>query len=142
MREEKNMYLNELASEQKELFLDLCICLSESDEDFSQEEKDTIDKFCIEMGNTARYVANNDVEMTLDKLNDISSDVEKRSITLEIMGIVLADGSYDDGEKAILEKLASKFSIEYSEIEKMIQVISDLYKIYGKFNLFLNGERI
>ena len=94
------------------------------------------------MNTTARYESNYDIETTLIKLNDICSDVEKRSIVLEVLGIVLADDKYAEGEKVILENMSEKFSIDYNEIEKMIQVVADLYKIYGKFNLFLNGESI
>lgn len=136
------MFLNVLNDEKKELFLDLCISLSESDGDFSQEEKVIINKFCAEMNTAVRYEANYDVESTLIRLNDICSDVEKRSIVLEVLGIILADDKYVEDEKVILENLSEKFSIDYNEIEKMIQVVADLYKIYGKFNLFLNGEII
>ena len=40
------MYLNLLNEEAKEVFLDLCINLAESDDDFCQKEKNLIDQFC------------------------------------------------------------------------------------------------
>ena len=43
------MYLNLLNEEAKEVFLDLCINLAESDDDFCQKEKNLIDQFCQEM---------------------------------------------------------------------------------------------
>ena len=43
------MYLNLLNEEAKEVFLDLCINLAESDNDFCQKEKNLIDQFCQEM---------------------------------------------------------------------------------------------
>lgn len=136
------MYLSTLEKGQKELFLDLCIILSESDGDFSETEKETIDKFCIEMNIPSRYEAKKDADTTLAMLNESCSEYVKRSLVLEIIGIVIADGKYADAEKEILIKLSKVFSISYGEIEKMIGVVKELWLIYGKFNLFMNGESI
>lgn len=136
------MYLGEFDKEKKELFLDLCINLSKCDGDFAIVEKRLIEKFCVEMNINARFEAKQDTESTLALLNNLCDNREKRAIIIEIIGIVLADEKYHDAEKSILRDCSNVFSVDFLEITKVMDVVKELYGIYGKFNLFLNGECI
>ena len=111
------MYLNLLNEEAKEVFLDLCINLAESDNDFCQKEKNLIDQFCQEMNIKHRYMA----KLSLD------------------IGLVIADEVISDSESKILQQITEKFSISHIEMEKLIGLVNELYELYKRFNLFLNG---
>ena len=85
------MYLNLLNEEAKEVFLDLCINLAESDDDFCQKEKNLIDQFCQEMNIKHRYMAKLSLDKSLNRLNELCDERGKRAVTAEIIGLVIAD---------------------------------------------------
>ena len=72
------MYLQELKAEQKELFLDLSILLSSSDNNFSIEEKSLIKQICAEMQIEERYTSTAKFDDIVNKLVDISTKKHKR----------------------------------------------------------------
>lgn len=136
------MYLQELKAEQKELFLDLSILLSSSDNNFSIEEKSLIKQICAEMQIEERYTSTAKFDDIVNKLVDISTKKHKRIMLIELAGIILVDGEYSDEEKQFLDDVGKKFSIPKVEIEKMILRVSELYDVYKKFSMFINGECI
>ena len=133
------MYLNLLNEEAKEVFLDLCINLAESDDDFCQKEKNLIDQFCQEMNIKHRYMAKLSLDKSLNRLNELCDERGKRAVTAEIIGLVIADEVISDSESKILQKIKEKFSISHIEMEKLIGLVNELYELYKRFNLFLNG---
>ena len=136
------MYLQELKAEQKELFLDLSILLSSSDNNFSIEEKSLIKQICAEMQIEERYTSTAKFDDIVNKLVDISTKKHKRIMLIELAGIILVDGEYSDEEKQFLDDVGKKFSIPKVEIEKMILRVSELHDVYKKFSMFINGECI
>lgn len=136
------MYLQELKAEQKELFLDLSILLSSSDSNFSVEEKNLIKQICAEMQIEERYASTFEFKDVIDKLVDISTKKEKRIMLIELAGIIMVDGEYTDEENRFINDIAEKFSIPYDEVNKMILKVTELYGVYKKFSMFLNGESI
>ena len=133
------MYLNLLNEEAKEVFLDLCINLAESDDDFCQKEKNLIDQFCQEMNIKHRYMAKLSLDKSLNRLNELCDERGKRAVTAEIIGLVIADEVISDSESKILQQITEKFSISHIEMEKLIGLVNELYELYKRFNLFLNG---
>lgn len=133
------MYLNLLNEEAKEVFLDLCINLAESDDDFCQKEKNLIDQFCQEMNIKHRYMAKLSLDKSLNRLNELCDERGKRAVTAEIIGLVIADEVISDSESKILQQITEKFSISHIEMEKFIGLVNELYELYKRFNLFLNG---
>lgn len=109
------MYLNLLNEEAKEVFLDLCINLAESDDDFCQKEKNLIDQFCQEMNIKHRYMAKLSLDKSLNRLNELCDERGKRAVTAEIIGLVIADGYKDMSERegeynAMLDKLSEQIN--------------------------------
>lgn len=133
------MYLNLLNEEAKEVFLDLCINLAESDDDFCQKEKNLIDQFCQEMNIKHRYMAKLSLDKSLNRLNELCDERGKRAVTAEIIGLVIADEVISDSESKILQQITEKFSISHIEMEKLRGLVNELYELYKRFNLFLNG---
>ncbi len=136
------MYLNELHPENKDLFLDLCICLSMSDLHFSHEEKVLIKQLCAEMNIPERYSTDLNVNDVIKSLAKNTTEREKRIIIIEAAGIIMVDNDYSDNEKKLMLTLSKIFGIPYSETEKIIGTISELYSVYEKFAQFLTGKSI
>lgn len=134
------MFLSELKPEQKELFLDLGICLSMSDGDFSEPEKKMILEMCKEMGVYERTDAKLKFEDALEKIKEGITEREKRIILLETAGIVLADGEYSDDEMLVMKKIATTLEIDYSHVEEVVETVNSLLDIYSKIGEFLTKK--
>lgn len=129
------MYLNKLSSEQKELFLDLCIHASMANNDFDEKEKEYIRQYCEEMQlNSVRYTAANDIESTVNKIIEISSETELKIVILELTALLLSDNEYDEMEKQFMEKMLTKANISEEVNNKIIDIINKLTDIYSEIN--------
>lgn len=134
------MFLGELKSEQKELFLDLGICLSMSDGDFSALEKKMILEMCKEMGISERLDAKLDFKDAIEKIKEGITTREKRIILLETAGIVLADGEYSDDEMSVMKEIAATLEIDYSQVEEVVATVNNLLDVYSKIGEFLTKK--
>ena len=75
----------------------------------------------------------------MNRLNELCDERGKRAVTAEIIGLVIADEVISDSESKILQQITEKFSISHIEMEKLIGLVNELYELYKRFNLFLNG---
>lgn len=129
------MLLNKLSNEQKELFLDLCIHASMANNVFHDKEKEYIRQYCEEMQlNSVRYTAVNDVESTVNKMIEISSETELKIVVFELTALLLSDNEYDEMEKDFMEKMLVKANISSDLNNKMIEIINKLTDIYSEIN--------
>ena len=132
------MYLNKLNAEQKELFLNLGVFLTNADGVLNNEEEYIISQMCQEMSIEKKI--NNDlgVEDIIEKLSLLSTEIEKKMIFIELVAIVMTDGLCNEDEMFFIKKIATKFNISNNEIEQTIKNVSDLYHIYSNLNEFIN----
>jgi len=121
------MFLNRLDSEEKVAFLKLAHYLARVDGNFSDEEIETINTYCMEM--QMEDIEYNENSFVLDEtLNIIKNDENKKIVLLEIMALVYSDG-LDEKEEKILNIIAKKYNISsalftvYSEWSKAILAI-------------------
>ncbi len=133
------MFLNRLSIEQKELFLDLCIHASKSNNDFSAEEKETINQYCEEMHINIRYDEEHELNEIADKLAEISSEQDLRMILLETAGLLLSDNKYDDEEKKFFDTLAEKLGLDKAQTDDVIGMLRELTDVYTRINGFVFG---
>lgn len=133
------MFLNRLSAEQKELFLDLCIHASKSNNNFSVEEKQTIAQYCEEMHIEIRYDEENDLPAIAGRLAEISSEEEMRMILLETAGLLLSDNTYDEDEQKFFTALADKLGLEKSQTDEVVGMLGELSEIYKRINGFVFG---
>lgn len=131
------MFLSRLSDVQKELFLDLCIHASMANNEFAQEEKNTIDQYCEEMRIKARYESNEDLETVTKKITEISNPTELRIIVLEISALIISDNVYDDFEKSFLEAFVQSIGISKKELDDVFELLDQLMLIYGDINRFV-----
>ena len=131
------MYLQELNSKQKELFLDLSINLALADDEFSQKEMDAICLLCEEMNINKRFSACSTLDSATDALIAENDKKAQRIIIVELLGIAIADDVFEKCEKEVIENLASAFAIGSSEIEAASKAIMNLYDTYKVLNGFV-----
>lgn len=126
------MFLHLLNNEQKELFLDLAIKAAEANGVVELEEKNLLKAFSIEMQIPSRYKTEKTTDEILAQLSKISNEREKKILSFELIGILLADGTYDDKEKVFITQISEQSNIPIDEIEKMINVIDEYKAVYNK----------
>ena len=122
------MFLNLLQEGNKRLFLELSVKAAMTNDIFSTEESELIKAYCREMNIPEEIPA---AEEPLDNfLNNLSShadSVEKKIVVLETLGLVRADGLYDEKERAFMEKLAAGLGINACVLDQL----NSLLEIYS-----------
>ena len=104
------MFLNQLNQEEKNAFLELAHYIARSDNDFSDDEKSIIEKYCMEM-----QIDNIDYDKkAFDIYNTLGKIKHKRSqkiVLLEIMALIYADDLMHPNEEKVLMKMLEEFDI-------------------------------
>lgn len=129
------MFLNRLTLEEKEAFLHLAHYIAHVDDDFSQKERDIIDKYCMEM-------QIDDVEWSEEKfqrgavLDVFQEESHKKIVLLEIMALVFSDGYLHQEEEQTLDEIVKHFGLNPN--------LGVVYKEWAKsiLSLFVQGEAL
>lgn len=119
------MFLNQLAKENKELFLKVCIHAAWSNGVFVNEEKEMIFAYCREMcisENAPEY--DGTIDAVIAELAEKASDKEKNIIVLEILGLVKADGVYEEKEVEFMNSLVSRMKVKEGVLSKLNSLIT------------------
>jgi len=129
------MFLNRLIKEEKIAFLELAHHIARSDNDFSEDQKSIIAKYCMEMQiEDINYHENSfDIYETLEK---IQSRRSKKIVILEIMALIYADNFLHEEERKVLEKILEEFDLNYN--------ISIVYTEWAKamLSLYTQGNAL
>jgi uncharacterized tellurite resistance protein B-like protein len=107
------MFLNKLNKNEKVAFLELAHHIARSDNDFSDTQKDIIEKYCLEMQiDDIKYdVDKFDIYTTLDKVQNQRS---RKIVVLEIMALIYSDNFLHEEERKVLEKVLEEFDLNYN----------------------------
>lgn len=107
------MFLNRLEEEEKVAFLELAHYIARSDNNFSEDQKSIITKYCMEMQlKDIEYNAEEfDIYNTLDKIHNHRS---RKIVLLEIMALIYSDDFLHEEERKVLEKLLEVFDLNYN----------------------------
>lgn len=136
------MFLNQLEDVNKELFLKVCIHAAWSNGVFVNEEKEMIFAYCREMSipeDVPEYDGTiNDV---LSELAEKATTKEKNIIVLEILGLVKADGVYEDKEKEkeFMDALVTGMKVKEGVLSKLNSLL-DIYATVCKELFFTLSE--
>ena len=126
------MFLKELRSNNKELFLQLSIHAALSNNIIEDTQKDVLNLYCEEIGiNNYELEVKMDLDEILEKINTDTTYREKKIIILEIMALIMADSVYDLDEKKFMEDIIKKLDISDEVLEEAINLVN-------KFNLIFN----
>ena len=112
------MFLNRLALIEKEAFVSLAVKAAEANGHVADEEYQMIEEYCKEMG-IAFFDAKNvkSIEEVISIYSG-SSEQNKKIAVLEIIGLMFADGGYDDEEKAFVNKFAEGIGVSQDSVQK------------------------
>ncbi len=130
------MFLSRLSETGKKHFLDLCVHASWADGEFAESEISLLSAFCREMG-IPENIPDPDQELDelMAKVAPDATDTEKNIMLFELYGLLKIDGSFDDAERRILEKIADGIGAKPGVLDRIISVdriysvaVSELYK--------------
>lgn len=112
------MFLNRLELIEKEAFVSLAVKAAEVNGHVADEEYQMIEEYCKEMG-IAFFDAKNvkSIEEVISIYSG-SSEQNKKIAVLEIIGLMFADGGYDDEEKAFVNKFAEGIGVSNDSVQK------------------------
>ena len=89
--------------------------------------------YCKELGIKEQIPSGDiDVESVLSELKEKTNIIEKRVISLEILGLMYSDGEYDSSEKEFVDELVNKFEITKDELEKIDKLLNEYSEVYKK----------
>ncbi len=131
------MFLNRLSTKQKELFLDLCIHASKSNNDFCADEKFMIDQYCEEMHIPVRYEEQHTFSSVAAELISISSPTDLKIILLETSALLLSDDKIDADERSFIESFAEKIGLTKMQLDDVVGMVTELSAIYDRINEFV-----
>jgi len=115
------MYLANLSSEQKELFLDLSILSMESKGEVDKREKMLLEQYCGEMKIRCRFEKNiESYESVLKRLKEISTNQELKKITVEILALIYVDEEFAEEEHEVLMSLQKIFEFSSHLLDEII----------------------
>ncbi len=128
------MFLRELSKKEKEAFISLSVYVSKSNGFFAEEEKKKMEEYCREMEIPLFEMDN---VISLEEIVDVFKNSNlhiKKVVLLESLGLVYADGLYDEKEKNFIKEYAEKIGLTYDIVEEQTTVIKEyldaLTKVY------------
>ena len=118
------MFLKRLDQIEKEAFISLAVRAAEANGQVADEEYQMIEEYCEEMG-IAFFDARNvkSLEEVIQVFAD-SDDQHKKIAVLEIIGLMYADGSYDNEEKEFVSKFADGIGVASPDVKKCDEVLT------------------
>lgn len=126
------MFLSVLTGEEKENFLNLLINTAEVDGDFTDNEKNKINAYALEMGlilkNRSAYTRPSDD--LLQQFKTSKKEVQ-RAIFIELTGLMLADGMKEK-EKVFLQDMQDEFDFSDTYTESVISWYKEIVPLYQK----------
>lgn len=129
------MFLNRLTLVEKEAFLKLAHHVAHVDGDFSKEERNIIDKYCMEMQiDDVEYDPENfDLASALEVFQE---DSHKKIALLELMALVFSDGHLHQAEETTLNEVVQRLGLNPN--------LAIVYKEWAKsiLSLFVQGEAL
>ena len=126
------MFLSLLKESNKELFLKLCVHAAMANGIVEDKEKEMIMAYCNELNITVVMPEiNESMDSILVELSAKTDTVEKNIIILEVLGLVRADGIYDDKEKVFMERLVNGMNIEEGVLSKYNSLL-EIYTVVCK----------
>lgn len=131
------MFLNELSKKESIAFVNLVEILAKIDGVFAQKEKDLLNEYIEELSLTNETLQNLDFESVVREL-EASTDRVKNIIYLELFGLALVDGSYEEEEVQFLKGLAAKFNISHQKQQDFINYFKMVKETYD--SVFVDYE--
>lgn len=134
------MFLNRLNTSERESFLSLALLAAEANGVVEAEEYAMMEEYCREMGIAffdARKIKSFEKVAALFKESTIEI---KRIVILEIIGLMNADGAYDDQEKAFVQKLAQAIGVSEVYVSNLSGLIDRYLDLVREMAIEVSGQ--
>jgi len=130
------MFLNRLKKKEKKAFLQLAHHIARSDNNFSEDQKSILKKYCMEMQmDDITYDEKKfDIYNTLEKIKDRRS---RKIVLLEIMALIYSDDFLHEEERKILEKILEEFDLNYNLSIVYTQWAKTMLSLYTQGNALI-----
>ena len=112
------MFLNQLTTAEKEAFISLSVHAANANGIVDEAEYEMLEEYCKEMG-IAFFDAKNVLGM--DKIESVFKDATSRNkkiALLEILGLLHADGNYDNKESDFIINYSQKIGLSEADVKK------------------------
>ena len=120
------MFLNDLSQVEKKAFLSLAVQAAQSNDDLAAEQEAMIKEYCRETGFATFDIEKAEPMDALIELFKNSAVQNRKIILLETVGLMYADGTYDETEKAFVSKLADEIGLS-AETKKKLETLIERY---------------
>lgn len=119
------MFLNQLNQREKEAFISLSIHAGKANGVLEENEIVMVREYCQEM--ELPMYDDKDIAPLSDVYGVFKSSDEriKKIVLLEVLGLIYADGNYDDDEKSFVADFAEAISLSEQTVEDLTIVIKD-----------------
>lgn len=124
------MFLSNLNSNQKNLFIQLAIKAAESNGIVPIEQKNMLKAFAMEMSISPVYTTDRDTEDIINELIATSNERELKIILFEILGIIVADSVFDEKEKVFVGHVVEKCNLDTALIDQMVKLLDDYANVF------------
>lgn len=124
------MFLSNLNSNQKNLFIQLAIKAAESNGIVPIEQKNMLKAFAMEMSISPVYTTDRDTEDIINELIASSNERELKIILFEILGIIVADSVFDEKEKVFVGHVVEKCNLDTALIDQMVKLLDDYANVF------------
>lgn len=129
------MYLALLNEKEKEKFLGMAFNLATADGNYSEVEKAAINGYCQEMQ------CNFDEEMLVKPMDVLIQDIKLNSdnriqkiLIFELIGLAMVDGSYDEDERSLINKIMVEFNIGVEFAKNCENLLKEYIAFQTKLN--------
>ena len=119
------MFLNQLNHREKEAFISLSIHAGKANGVLEENEIVMVREYCQEM--ELPMYDDKDIAPLSDVYGVFKSSDEriKKIVLLEVLGLIYADGNYDEYEKSFVTNFAEAISLSEQTVEDLTIVIKD-----------------
>ena len=131
------MFLNRLNETEKTAFLELAHHIARSDNSLSQEEKDIIAKYCMEMQIDDIHFDEEkfDIYQTIGNINNKAS---QKVVFLELMAMIFADDFLHEEERIVIEKIQESFDLSASHVTLYTEWAKTMLSLYKQGDALLD----
>ncbi len=119
------MFLDRLNDEQKVMFLDLAVYAAQTNGVIEESEKRMLMQYCKEMGVAFYDVSGLHELEAVKKCFSNASDVIKRIVVLELLGLCNIDGEFDSIESAFAEDFSKDIGVSEEDYLKLVKDIEE-----------------
>lgn len=132
------MYLSMLNEKQKENFLELAYQMAFIDNSLDEKEKIMLESYCNEMQiSVPEVICGGSIDEIIESMKKECTEVEKKIVLFEILGLALLDGNYDEGEKKLVEDISKEFGMEEGFLQEVEKTLMEYIELQDRMNMLV-----